>query len=242
MKELLYILIHSDNTSFKVGITNNMKSRLNSIERDFGNINKSESLVYSCDNRSLLENIEHGIHAYLNNHYFSPKFLGGGSTEWFSIHAFKKAIKMIQLFIEELENFNFEDNLKEFLERKIDFEASFAKLDQTKNFLEIHSKVVNEVNNFIYINIEEISVSKRKGAFVVTSDNLNDLMIDELPIFQWVRKEGRELIFDIQIYNKWKKDKSYKATRGLVEIKFFNDFNWKNYKAMFTNKYPYQHL
>ena len=67
-----YILVSLEKPCYKVGITNDMEKRLSKIVADFGQINIKNSFIYSCKNRHLINKIEFGIHAYLNNYSYSP--------------------------------------------------------------------------------------------------------------------------------------------------------------------------
>ncbi|NOQ26015.1 MAG: hypothetical protein GQ564_11685 [Bacteroidales bacterium] len=233
MDQFLYILKHTNNESFKVGITNNLKNRLNKIENDFGKIKQEDSKIFSCPNRKLLENIEHGIHAFLNNYFYSPKSLGGGSTEWFKMEAFEKGIEFIHMYVNELNEFNLEGNILIVLNRPTDFKKSFSEIGDSKQFLDIHSKTVDAISEFISYNKDKLIFTKRAGEFCISNIDLTGLKIGKLPRFQWVKIRNNELIFDIQVYNEWEKSREQEAIRGLVEIKYFSNFTWNNYKSMF---------
>ncbi len=232
MVEYLYILISVNLPCFKVGISNNVRKRLLKIETDFGKISHESSLVYSCNNRKLLENIEHGIHAYLDNFAFHPSNLGGGSSEWFAIESLEKCKSFIDLYLKELDGFNFEENLNIFLKKEIDFIRERDYLEETGQFLNSHTEMIHKISNFLKDNIESFRFEKINGNYHVWCENIDVFSIEDLPIFQWVKKENNQLIFDTQVYNKWKKSRVHEVHRGLVEIRFFNEFTWNNFKAM----------
>lgn len=232
MIDYLYILIHSENHSYKVGISNNIHKRIEKLELDFGKINRKTSVIFSCNNRKLVENIERGIHAYLNNSAYHPINLGGGSSEWFEINSLEQCFAFVQLYSEELNEFKKEGNLNEFLNRKVDYVRKLETIEESSEFMRVHSEVIQKVSDFLKSNIDSIKVEKIDGSYYVSCDNIENINIGELPTFQWIRKLDNKLMFDARIFNKWKKSRTYEVHRGLIELKFFSEFRWSNVKSM----------
>lgn len=232
MLEYLYIFVHSENDSFKIGITQNIKTGLKKIESGFGSINPERSTVFSCENRKLVENIKSGLNAYLDNHSFHPANMSVGSTDWFNVESLQKCSAFVDLYLNEIPSFKKEGNLAEYLDREIDYGKNIRALQESGEIMNIHSDLVQRLTDLLDNNVDSLNVAKVNGCFEVSCSNIVGFEIGILPEFAWVRKESNKLLFDIQICNQWKKSRTHTALRGLIEIKFFNEFTWNNYKSM----------
>lgn len=230
----LYILISLDKPCYKVGITNDLNKRISKITSDFGKINLKNSISYTCDNRQLIGKIEFGIHAYLNNYSYSPLNLGGGSTEWFKIESLEKCKGIIEKFNEELPNFQKISSLLNHLKAPENFDAIFKEIDLSKDFHAKHTKAIEQLDVFISANYKSLSFEKEEGYFVLVSLEKINLGFDYLPKYYWVKIDQNKILFDIKIFNKWKKDRVHNALRDLIKIKFFNEFALTRLEAMFV--------
>nr|WP_319399221.1 GIY-YIG nuclease family protein [uncultured Carboxylicivirga sp.] len=231
--EYLYLLIQEDNLAYKVGITNDLQSRLRQIEKDFGKVSKSNSIIYSCKNRKLIEKIEGGIHAYLNNESYNPLKIGGGATEWFQLHSFNKCISFIDLYVNELKEFRQEGILSEILERKENFEEVITELDDSRTFYNIHTQTVQELHSLIAKQRKQIVFEEKEGLFVLLNMNNLEFGLQTLPVFNWVNVESDRLEFKIDEYNKWKQSGRYKEMREVVGIKYFDKYTLTHLDEMF---------
>ena len=230
----LYILTSLEKPCYKVGITNNMEKRLSKIVADFGQINKEDSFVYSCKNRQLVTKIEFGIHAYLNNYSYSPLNLGGGSTEWFDLASLEKCKWIIEQFNQELSEFTKLGSLSEFLKMPTDFDKIFSEFDATKDFHKLHNYTIETLDKYISKNYTNLRFEKEEGYLALINSESIDLESPTLPKYNWVKIEQNKILFDIKVYNKWKKDRVHNELRDLIQIKFFSKFTLTNLESMFA--------
>lgn len=231
--EYLYILVAEFAPCLKIGITNNIKNRLSSIESSYGRINKKDSEVYSHPNRKIVLKIEQGIHAYLDNYFYSPSNLDNGYTEWFCITCLEKCKRMIIFYMDELDDLNFEGNLEEI--KKETYRKKYISYNETKNlhdahmnFHHAHMKIINEIDRIIYINRESIDVKIQNECYVLEFPDQLDILIDEQPEFKWVCIRENKLFFNISHINLWKRSSIHKEICKLIEVKFFNKFWFSN--------------
>lgn len=231
--EYLYVLVRKDEIAFKVGITNNIENRLSSIKNEFGEIDYCKSSIFSCESRKLIEQIEGGLHALMNKFYYSPETLGGGSNEWFEINAYEKCIYYVHIFLSEIPEFNLEGILSTVINQASDYNSQLSKIHESMEFMKAHQEMMSKLDVYLLKYKDSIEFVKEKGKYILLSENLSDLDIIHLPDFQWVKKKDNKLIFDIYVYNSWKKSGQQIQMRKLIEIKFFSEFTLKNLNLMY---------
>ena len=232
--EYLYILVADFAPCLKVGITNNIKNRLFSIENRYGRVNKKDSEIYSHPNRKILLKIEQGIHAYLDNYFYSTPNLDNGYTEWFCITCLDKCQRMIIFFMDELDDLNFEGNLEEVYQNTS--RKKYISCEETKrfhnictNFHQAHMKIIREIDMIIYINRDCINAKIQNECYILEFSNKLDILIDDQPKFKWVCIKGDKLFFNISHLNLWKRSNIHKKLCKLIEAKFFNRFWFSNH-------------
>jgi T5orf172 domain len=230
--ELLYLLIAQNGDCYKVGITNDLQGRIKSIESKFGKLNQYESLIYSCSNRKLIEEIEGGIHAYLSDYVFHPSVIGGGSTEWFRIESLHKAKDIISMYQAEVSVFNLEGTLGELIKLPIDYQSKLTAIQDEMMFAGIHQNVVNTISKIIVQSKGSIVFRQLEGKYILQNLKTDGYTLGSQPRFEWARLGHNYIEFDIVAINEWKSAGIHRELRQLIEIKFFNKFNLKNINSM----------
>jgi len=230
--EYLYILKRSDNLAYKLGVTKNVTSKLKN-KKEFDNVILNESLVFTCDNRVLIEQIKNGILAFLHNDYYSINKIESGSTDWFKMDSFDKCMSFINIYLTELKEFNENGVLSEFLNKEPDYKSELNEINESQEFVAAHSSIVDKISSFIAKYNELITFEKRSGYYVLICPKANELVLDELPIFNWVVLSQNEICFDIKVINEWKKAGIQKVIRKVIELKFFNVFSLEHLGEMF---------
>ncbi len=235
--EYLYILVSATEPCFKVGITSNIESRLNSIEASFGKINKLESEVYQHPQRRIVEKIESGVHGYLDKYSFHTSKLGNGSTEWFHISALEKCKMLIEIFQGEINDLEFVSHLDKFM-MPVDYSSKISSINKAKEFHDFHTKIIHDLDDLIYNNKNAAKFFVSEGTYIIEIPEKPAIEIRKLPRFEWVRVRDNQIILDIRELNKWKRERIHNELRKLVEIKFFNKIflkdlsSWMKLKEM----------
>lgn len=94
MQNILYLLVNKDKSLFKVGITNNLKSRHARLSAVWGKFDLASSCTVS-GNKKEISGLEKTLHYLLGKWRFNPPAKAEGHSEWFSMECFDKAIEII---------------------------------------------------------------------------------------------------------------------------------------------------
>lgn len=229
--ELLILSTFIKKEYFRISVHSQYSSELKSRVSKYGVVDMESSYVYSSDSKALIQGIKNGLIAYLNNHYISPRVVGVGSSDFFDLKSINKCKSFLDIYMKELSIIKFNGSLFDFLSSLEHYSQRVNDAYSNLEFMDINSNIIKQIHSAIVANKFSIIFNKRSRYYVLSNIDTSNIIIRNIPIFEWVKVSNNEILFDIDVINAWKKDGRFKEVRGLIEIKFFNEFSLKNIKS-----------
>jgi len=228
-KRLLYLIRHSNNQMFKIGIATD-NGRFHQIDKDYS-INWDNSLYFEGEN-DYIKKIERLLHIHAMNYRLDPQN-GTGGTEWFNVDCMELVVNQVLICIDvmgfDLNPKFYDIDLMKIEDEKSDIEVITEKVEKeekpTQSWLEYKQSIFNKYPKTITDKWEKLD--NQKTTTLTQVDKMNEL----IPEFMLMAKPS-ELC---QVLYVDKEDKTF-AYLSPIEIDLINLILYKSREEIIKNK------
>lgn len=213
MKSNLYLLVFPQKNSLKIGKSDNIQNRINTIKRWWGDIDYESSYSVCADTATVFQ-LEKALHCLFAPHSIDFEE-GDGKTEFFNLDVLDKALEHLRLYLSSCEKL---DTLKKGIPKPI---APVTKSPIKNQKAASFRKKIKKVSMLMEQNLKQLDRFFRLVAFLLENEAKIPFQYDVSDDYIYFRIKDRRLARDRCFINFIRASMSY-SVASLSEFGFVN--------------------
>jgi hypothetical protein len=205
--------VAEDGLSFKIGISNDVKSRIAQLRSVWGELDLESSFEFSAP-ATRMKSVEKMLHFLFSEYNLEHEESKDGYTEWFDIACFDSVIEQIRS-IEELKS------------------EEFVVTRDLSRFKSDYSKVTTQTSESRHLDLYERNIERNKASLAafnlaieslkdseikyVPADDINDGELTVSSINSDIRQEIKALCSSAEIYSHGLTMSTFPSCSGTIE-------------------------